>query len=317
MNIRRIAPAIAAGMLALTLSACSAGDTSVTFAQPQQSGISVTGQGSVTVAPDIAVISLGVEVSRPTVEEARNEAAMLMTAMQEALARNGVEERDIATLVFSIYPQYSQFRPCVYDAIDDVSDRATTIEPAPAPAVEASAASGSTSGSGGTAITTVTAVAPAAPPTDEEASASSQPAKCFPQEPQIIGFTVNNQLTVKVRDFDRLSDTLDDAITAGGNAVRVNNVSFTIDEPEQYWDEAREASVEDARERAEQLARLAGASLGSLRSISESNNRGGGIYLEYAVPQPASFDGAFSSSTALNPGEQEISLTIYLVYDVN
>ena len=134
MNIRRIAPAIAAGVLALTLSACSAGDTSVTLAQPQQSGISVTGQGSVTVAPDIAVISLGVEVSRPTVEEARNEAALLMTAMQDALARNGVEERDIATRFFSIYPQYSQFRPCVYEPIDDVSDRATTIEPAPAPA---------------------------------------------------------------------------------------------------------------------------------------------------------------------------------------
>ena len=317
------------------MSAYSAGDTSVRFAQPQQSGISVTGPDSVTVAPNIAVINLGVEVSRPTVAEARNEAATLMTAMQEALARNGVEERDIATRFVNIYPQYSQFRPCVYeDAADAADDHGShsTIEPTPLtpqPAVEPSAASGSTSGSTGTAVadgapappstavTTVTAVAPVAPPIDEEATASSQPAKCFPQEPQIIGFTVNNQLTVKVRDFDRLSNTLDEAITAGGHAVRVNNVSFTIDEPEQYWDEARESAVKDARERAEQLAKLAGSSLDPLRSISESNNSGFGGRLEFAAPQAASLDGSFSSSTALNPGEQEISLTVYLVYDVD
>ncbi|HJM76403.1 MAG TPA: SIMPL domain-containing protein [Dehalococcoidia bacterium] len=122
---------------------------------------------------------------------------------------------------------------------------------------------------------------------------------------------------MKVRDFNQLSNTLDEAITAGGNSVRVNNVSFTIDEPEQHWDEAREAAVEDARERAEQLAKLAGASLGSLRSISESNNSGFGGRLEFAVPQAASLDDSFSSSTALNPGEQEISLTVFLVYDVN
>lgn len=312
MNLRTLAPAIVVGVLALALSACTAGDTSVVFPQPQQSGISVSGQGSVTVTPDIAVINLGVEVSRPTVEEARNEAAALMTAMQEALTRNGVEERDIATRFFNIYPQYSRFQPCVYDAIDE--DAARSILPLPLPAVEASVSSGSGESTG--SADAVSAGAPLAEPAEEGPIAVSHPETCRPQERRIIGFTVNNQLTVKVRDFDRLSDTLDDAITAGGDAVRVNNVSFTVDEPEQYWDEAREAAVKDARERAEQLARLAGASLGSLRSISEStNNFSGRVFLDYAVA--ASADASFESATQLNPGEQEISLTVYLVYDVN
>ncbi len=311
MNIRRLAPAAVAAVLALTLSACTAGDTNVTFAEPQQSGISVSGQGSVTVAPDIAVINLGVEVSRPTVAEAREQAAVLMSAMQEALARSGVEQRDITTRFFNIYPQYSRFEPCIFDAADESDAR--SVLPLPLPAVEGSASSGS--GASTDSAPPVAPAAPIAPSSGGEAVASSEPAKCRPQEPRIIGFTVNNQLTVKVRDFDRLSETLDGAIAAGGDAMRVNGVSFTVDEPEQYWDEAREAAVNDARERAQQLAKLAGASLGSLRSISESNNRGGYPAPLYAFAQSA--DASFESATPLNPGEQQISVTVFLVYDVN
>ena len=309
MNIRRLAPAVVAAVLALTLSACTAGDTTVTFAESQQSGISVSGTGSVTVAPDIAVINLGVEVSRPTVAEARQEAAVLMSAMQEALARSGVEQRDITTRFFNIYPQYSRFDPCIFDAVDEADARSVL----PLPAVESSTSSGS--GASTDSAPAVAPSAPLAPSSGGEAVASSEPAKCRPQEPRIIGFTVNNQLSVKVRDFDRLSETLDRAIAAGGDAVRVNGISFTVDEPEQYWDEAREAAVNDARERAQQLARLAGASLGSLRSISESNNRGGYPAPLYAFAQSA--DASFESATVLNPGEQQVSVTVFLVYDVN
>jgi uncharacterized protein YggE len=69
--------------------------------------------------------------------------------------------------------------------------------------------------------------------------------------------------------------------------------------------------MDEARERAEQLATLNGATLGSLRSISESSNRGGGVYLEFASAARA--DGA---DTFLAPGQQEVSLTVYVVYDV-
>jgi len=81
------------------------------------------------------------------------------TPESEALACNGVEERNIATRFFNIYPQYSQFRSCVFEDAaadaDESSSHSTTIEPTPLtpqPAVEPSAASGSTSGSIGTAV---------------------------------------------------------------------------------------------------------------------------------------------------------------------
>ena len=62
---------------ALLLAACSDGAT-VAVSQPQQSGISVTGNGSVTVVPDIAVLSLGVEVTAKTVALARSQPAEAM-----------------------------------------------------------------------------------------------------------------------------------------------------------------------------------------------------------------------------------------------
>ena len=281
MRLRMLAPVAALAALALLAAACTAGDTTVTVAQPQQTGISVSGNGSVTVVPDIAVLSLGIEVTRETVAEARSEAAEAMEAVRAALGRDGVEERDIATQYFNIFPQYSRPAPCVE----------TRLVPAPAPARS-------------------DATEEAAPPLAVPAVASTP---CPPQEPRITGFRVNNQLTVKARDLDRLSDVLDDAIAAGGDAVRVNNVSFSVDEPEQYLGEAREQAMQDARERAEQLASLAGVTLGTLRSVSESSASPqalgrGGFGVEFAFAQAA--------PTPLSPGQTEVSLTVFVVYEL-
>ena len=286
MRRRTLALVAALAALALLAAACTAGDTTVTVTQPQQTGISVSGTGSVTVVPDLAVLSFGVEVTRATIAEARSEAAEAMEAVRAALGRDGVEERDIATQYFNIFPQYSRPAPCVETRLVPV------LAPAPLGATEGPA--------------TEEAVAPLAAP-----GVASTP--CPPQEPQITGFRVNNQLTVKVRDLDRLSDVLDDAITAGGDAVRVNNISFSVDEPEQYLGEAREQAMQDARERAEQLAALAGVTLGQLRSVSESSaspqalGRGGfGAEFAFAVAAP----------TPLSPGEIEVSLTVFVVYEL-
>jgi hypothetical protein len=294
MNIRRslVVPLVAA--TALLAAACTAGDTTVTVAQPQQTGISVSGTGSVTVVPDLAVLSLGVEVTRETVAEAQSAAAEAMEAMRAALGRDGVEERDIATQYFNIFPQYSRPAPCVE----------TRLVPVPAPRpLTATEEATEDARDEATAEGRAPLVAPAV---------ASTP--CPPQEPQITGFRVNNQLTVKVRDLDRLSDVLDDAIAAGGDAVRVNNVSFSVDEPEQYLGEAREQAMQDARERAEQLASLAGVTLGQVRSISESSAPPS--ILRQAGFALAEFAAAPAAATPLSPGEAEVSLTVFVVYEV-
>jgi hypothetical protein len=75
--------------------------------QSQESGkIHVTGSGSVVGEPDIATLNLGVSVEKKTVAEAREAAAVAMTAVINTLKANDIAENDIQTERFSIYPQY-------------------------------------------------------------------------------------------------------------------------------------------------------------------------------------------------------------------
>ncbi len=70
----------------------------------QWSGIWVSGEGRVTVVPDVAILSLGVEAQALTVEEALNEAAVAMDQVMATLRANGIAEKDIQTQWFNIYP---------------------------------------------------------------------------------------------------------------------------------------------------------------------------------------------------------------------
>ena len=70
----------------------------------QFAGVWVTGEGKVTVVPDVAILSLGVEAQAITVQQAMDEAAIAMDQVMAALRANGVAERDIQTQWFNIYP---------------------------------------------------------------------------------------------------------------------------------------------------------------------------------------------------------------------
>ncbi|MCH8087898.1 MAG: SIMPL domain-containing protein [Chloroflexi bacterium] len=72
-----------------------------------QGGISVTGTGTVTVSPDVAILVLGVEARRDTVAQAREDAAGAMEGIVQVLEANGIAEKDIKTQSLSIQPLYN------------------------------------------------------------------------------------------------------------------------------------------------------------------------------------------------------------------
>ena len=90
-------------LLALLAGACNS-DGSTGAAT--DTGITVTGVGRVSVEPDVVVVDLGAETTAETVAEARSEAAAVMNAIRESLAANGVEDRDVSTRSFNIYPRF-------------------------------------------------------------------------------------------------------------------------------------------------------------------------------------------------------------------
>jgi len=91
------------------LAGCSPGNTAPIEIEglsinSQQEGIWVSGQGTVTVTPDIATLRLGIDVQAASVADAQSQATEAMDEIMNALTDNGVAEKDIQTQHFSIYP---------------------------------------------------------------------------------------------------------------------------------------------------------------------------------------------------------------------
>ena len=92
-------------LIAITLTGCEPQIVG-TLLQPESRSIHVTGSGSVVGEPDMAALNLGVSVEKETVAEAREAAAVAMTAVIASLKANDIAEKDIQTERFNIHPQY-------------------------------------------------------------------------------------------------------------------------------------------------------------------------------------------------------------------
>ena len=73
---------------------------------PAQHTITVSGSGKVTIVPDVARITLGVTINKPTVKAVREAGAKAMTDVIAAIKGLGVADADIKTTDISLYPQY-------------------------------------------------------------------------------------------------------------------------------------------------------------------------------------------------------------------
>ncbi|HEX5509740.1 MAG TPA: SIMPL domain-containing protein [Pseudolabrys sp.] len=70
--------------------------------------VTVTGEASVAVAPDMAVVRIGVSSQGKNARDASNANAKTMTAVIAAIKNAGLSERDIETSQLSLQPQYDQ-----------------------------------------------------------------------------------------------------------------------------------------------------------------------------------------------------------------
>lgn len=125
----------------------------------------------------------------------------------------------------------------------------------------------------------------------------------------VTGYRASNSIKVTIRELDAASSTLATVITAGGNATRINSVSYSIDDDSDLLRDARSRAFADARNRAQQYAELSGLSLGKVMSISEE--RGG--------PPPPFAGGraeAMAADVPLEPGRQTVSFSVTGVWEL-
>jgi uncharacterized protein YggE len=126
-------------------------------------------------------------------------------------------------------------------------------------------------------------------------------------QPEIVGYRVTNQVSVKVRNLTKLGKVLDTLVRAGSN--QLSGVTFGLEDPGGVLNQARNLAVADARGRAELYAEAAGVRLGKVLTISEQ---------PIEIPQPKGFVRAMAmesvSSVPMATGEQEVHARIHMVF---
>jgi uncharacterized protein YggE len=90
-------------MFAVTEAQAQAPATQIATAIPGT--ITVVGEGKVSLEPDIARVTIGVETVTNTVKEASDTNRAAVEAVLEALLAQGIDEKDVQTSGFSIYAE--------------------------------------------------------------------------------------------------------------------------------------------------------------------------------------------------------------------
>src|SRR3990167_4975952 len=127
------------------------------------------------------------------------------------------------------------------------------------------------------------------------------------------GYILEQDIQVKIRNFEKVGEILQKATEAGSNLT--GNLQFTIDDPEQFKQEARAKAIEKAKANAQNLAKVSGINLGKLINVYENYNSYPMMYNSKAIRLG---DGVAESAPVptIQPGQQEVNITINLTYQV-
>jgi uncharacterized protein YggE len=129
--------------------------------------------------------------------------------------------------------------------------------------------------------------------------------------PEIVGYSVRNTLTVRIRDLANAGEILDSAVSLGANAI--SGLTFTVAEPKPLQNEARKAAMADVLEKAALYAKAAGIRLGPIQTITE----GGGIRPPRPVAMArAQAEIAFDSAVPIEAGEITYKAQVNVVWEI-
>lgn len=122
------------------------------------------------------------------------------------------------------------------------------------------------------------------------------------------GYRASNAIDVKIRDISAASQLLALIASTGGDATRINSVSYSIEDDSQLVKDARAQAFNDAKSRAEQYAQLSGLTLGKVISISEQSGA--------TPPTPTPMPRAAMESVPLEPGQQTVNFAVTVVWEL-
>lgn len=131
---------------------------------------------------------------------------------------------------------------------------------------------------------------------------------------RITGYQATVTIDVRMRDTTKATSLLDGLSGIAGNTLRLRSMVWAVDDPSAALDDAREAAMKDAINRASVLAKAGDVRLGDVISITESSQS----------VQPPSYDRPTdgkgeggSPSVPFEPGTESITVNVAVVIELD
>ena len=202
---------------------------------------SVEAEGKAYAIPDIAVVNIGFTTQGATVKQVQDQANEITEKITSDLTNLGINEGDIKTTNYSIYPNYNY-----------------------------------TNG-----------------------------------KQTLNGYTINISMQIKARQLEKGSQVIDIATKDGAN--NISGISFQVDDMEKYRNQARKEAIDKAKQKAQEIAKETGLTLGKIINVYETPpDQVPGPYYG-----PAKADGLGAGEqipTQLQPGQTEVIVSVTLGY---
>lgn len=127
-------------------------------------------------------------------------------------------------------------------------------------------------------------------------------------------YTVEQNLAVKIRDLDKISEILDTIGQAGLN--QVGGLTFEVDDPQELKQTARELAIQHAKQKAESLAKVAGVHLGNIINFSEYSNDPAYSTRNFLTKDMAVGMGGAEVAPSVEAGSTEIIVNATVEYEI-
>ena len=200
-----------------------------------------SGEGKVYTKPDIAFVDFSVVTQGTRVKDVQDANTKKMNTVIAFLKDSGIDEKDIKTTNYNLYPQYNYENYRI---------------------------------------------------------------------PQIVGYQISQTLSIKIRNLDKVGEILQGGVEAGLN--QVNSLYFSVENDEQLKEQAREAAIKDAKEKAKKLASQLGVRLVKIVGFSENTNG----YVSPMYAKEASGMGGGSATPDIQTGQNEIVINVTITYEI-
>ena len=201
---------------------------------------SVDGEGTASVKPDLANITMGFVVTDASVTSGQKRANEVINNVTNNVKALGVSGADVKTTSYNIYPNYNYNNG----------------------------------------------------------------------RQSLNGYTINIEMSLKVRNFDVLNKVIDSATAAGIN--QISGVAFDVENKDDAMNLARQEAVKAAKAKAARLSGLAGIRLGRIVNVRETP---AGSPIPYMSLNAAKSVGGASPDTQVQPGQTEIKVNVTLDYE--